>query len=302
MVILNYNDAELTAEYVRVIQTYNCVNQIVVVDNHSSDGSFEMLVPLQSDKVDVIQTEKNDGYASGNNYGVKFACNRYEGITHIIISNPDIEIEEASIEKILATFHSRPNQFAVTGAVYSTDKSKDYYSGWNLPNGMMIFLYPCHFLKSISSRIRAAFRRHSKNGVVTREVYKETEVLTGCFFIADREKWDILGGFCEKTYLGMEENILFHYCKKHGFVNGVVIDAPLVHYSGHSIQKCKKEKPAKKNQWFSGYDVYLSDCLGMSRQVVILFRIWYYIHHKKESVIDTIRYRGHNLKNRVWKE
>ena len=40
IVVLNYNDAEETVKFVNDINNYDVVNQIVVVDNGSTDDSL----------------------------------------------------------------------------------------------------------------------------------------------------------------------------------------------------------------------------------------------------------------------
>lgn len=63
LVVLNYNDAITVKEYLNKVIQYKSVNHIVVVDNSSSDNSYIQLKQLQSDKVHVIQTMENGGYA-----------------------------------------------------------------------------------------------------------------------------------------------------------------------------------------------------------------------------------------------
>lgn len=73
LIVLNYNDAETTLEFVEMAKTCNAIDKIVVVDNCSTDYSLSKLTCLKSDKIDVIQTDKNGGYAYGNNFGCRYA-------------------------------------------------------------------------------------------------------------------------------------------------------------------------------------------------------------------------------------
>ena len=70
-VILNYNDAQTVIEQVKRIYQYSSLDYIVVVDNCSTDNSWEELQALKekSEKISLIQTEKNGGYGAGNNAG-----------------------------------------------------------------------------------------------------------------------------------------------------------------------------------------------------------------------------------------
>ena len=72
-IILNYNDAETTRKLVQKIREYTAFQYIVVVDNRSNDNSFTVLKELESEKVKVIETDRNGGYGYGNNEGIKYA-------------------------------------------------------------------------------------------------------------------------------------------------------------------------------------------------------------------------------------
>ena len=66
-VILNFNDGETVARLVHMIHDYDYLEKIVLVDNHSTDDSWEQLQVLKDEKVELIRTEKNGGYGYGNN-------------------------------------------------------------------------------------------------------------------------------------------------------------------------------------------------------------------------------------------
>ena len=65
--ILNYNDFETTQKLVEKMRRFSIIDHIVVVDNHSTDDSYDKLCLLEDEMVIVIQTPKNGGYGYGNN-------------------------------------------------------------------------------------------------------------------------------------------------------------------------------------------------------------------------------------------
>ena len=67
IVILNYNDYEETSNFIEQIKGYKVLDEIVIVDNSSTDNSFNKLRKLKDKKISVIKTDGNNGYASGNN-------------------------------------------------------------------------------------------------------------------------------------------------------------------------------------------------------------------------------------------
>ena len=57
-IILNYNDFRTTMNLINEIHDYKCIDHIIVVDNLSSDNSYEKLKENSDNKVIVISTEK----------------------------------------------------------------------------------------------------------------------------------------------------------------------------------------------------------------------------------------------------
>lgn len=76
LVILNYNNKNVIFECIQSILKFNAKYQceIIVVDNQSTDGSYEML-----EKQDGIKLYRNDknGCSSGRNLGIQYATKKY---------------------------------------------------------------------------------------------------------------------------------------------------------------------------------------------------------------------------------
>ena len=70
-------------------------NEVIVVDNASSDGSVEA-VKDRFPQVELIENETNLGFAAGNNVGVKYAKSPV-----ILFLNPDTVIKDHAIQKSL---------------------------------------------------------------------------------------------------------------------------------------------------------------------------------------------------------
>lgn len=78
VVILNYNNKNVITRCVDTLLEFNerYNYEIVVVDNQSKDGSYELLQKKYKDKIKLVQNEKN-GCSSGRNLGVKTATKDY---------------------------------------------------------------------------------------------------------------------------------------------------------------------------------------------------------------------------------
>ena len=100
IIILNYNSKEDTIKYVNTIKNYKILDTIVVVDNNSSNlDEFQELEKLKNDNIFVVKSDKNGGYSYGNNFGLKFLDSLKENYDYVVISNPDVEVEEKAFEK-----------------------------------------------------------------------------------------------------------------------------------------------------------------------------------------------------------
>ena len=77
VVVLNYNDAETVEKNISKIRDYSVIDHIVIVDNSSTDNSYDRLKKLCSDRIDVVKTDRNGGYGYGNNFGIKYLIKNY---------------------------------------------------------------------------------------------------------------------------------------------------------------------------------------------------------------------------------
>lgn len=273
ILILNYNDKYLTEKYLRKIKNYKCIDFFLVVDNFSSDGSFEYLKKYQSDKIEIIRTEKNIGYANGNNFGLEYLQKKFgtEGI--VIISNPDVDISEENIQKIIAPFSQIEGLFASTGQVYTLDGDRIPLYTWKIPSIGMIFVENSTFLKVCCRKLLKYNRRYFSFDLVEDENYYYGDALPGCFFAADLQKFQQLGYFSKNTFLYFEEDILFYKAKKKHFKNVVVKDAKLIHAEGVTTKKSIKSWRKKEKIIENSASVFLKECYSVSTIVIILYKI-----------------------------
>lgn len=76
IIILNYNNKGIIEKCIDSLVRFNTYNyEIIVVDNQSLDGSYEMLRAEYKD-IKIVRNAKN-GCSSGRNLGVKYAKNKY---------------------------------------------------------------------------------------------------------------------------------------------------------------------------------------------------------------------------------
>lgn len=81
--------------------------KVVAVDDRSPDQSFE-LVRERYSWVDLIQTQKNFGFAKANNFATEYALKKYNP-EFLFYLNQDTEVEEGFLEKLVDVLEKDPS-------------------------------------------------------------------------------------------------------------------------------------------------------------------------------------------------
>lgn len=281
LIVLNYNDIENTERYVEKVRLFDCIDKIIVVDNNSSDNSSDRLELLKKYvKIEILYVKQNLGYAQGNNVALEYAYKNYE-IKNFIISNPDIEISESSLEKILNVLDG--DEYVVSsGLIYNKDNSVAKNYAWKLPTYVNILTEKFLITNYIAKQIGKS--RYYERSL--KEIPKEVEVISGCFFAIKAQKFKEVGFFCKDTFLYYEENILFYKLAKKNYRSAIVKDAPIIHYGGTSTKKnitsfFKIQKIHSESEKF-----FIMNCLKKKRYHIFLYNFIYNIgKYEKYSLL-----------------
>ena len=225
IVILNYNDYESTKKMIDKIKNYKSLNHIVIVDNNSSDDSYDKLHKLKTDNIYVIKTDENKGYAYGNNYGIKYLTKNYK-IDNIIISNPDIIVEEEVIKGLIKDLKENKDISIIAPLIKQNGEEAN---GWRIPT----------FKDELLSNINYVHRWARKKMFYpkTDEKLQKVEVVSGCFFMIRKSDFEQIGYFDEGTFLYYEENIISYKLKE--LNKNVYVDNELsvIHNESVSVDK-----------------------------------------------------------------
>lgn len=278
IIILNYNDSKHTIKLVHEISGYSSLNQILIVDNCSTDDSFKNLLLLKSDKIDVIQTESNKGYAVGNNFGAEYALDKWKAET-LFFANPDVSFEEKTITVIEKTLFSHEKYAVATALV------RDGYNVWNLPTyaGAVRMLFLLAF---------TMHKRYIKNQLLQKAGAQDVGVVEGSFFAIKASVFKEIKGFDERTFLYMEESILAYELHQRGYKEAVNADVFYIHERSQSISKEFKSKANAFKLFRHSFAVYLKYYLecGMIKRAV--FDLFYFIAYLERILFDIIRKIG----------
>jgi N-acetylglucosaminyl-diphospho-decaprenol L-rhamnosyltransferase len=103
VVIVNYRSPELVERCLESVRAHRGTLKLetVVIDNDSRDGSVERLRALP--ETSVVAMERNGGFAVGVNAGF-----RHTSAEFVILLNPDTEVREGALERMLASLREHP--------------------------------------------------------------------------------------------------------------------------------------------------------------------------------------------------
>lgn len=275
IIVLNYNDYKTTYDYINTIKDYKIIDRIIVVDNCSTDDSYVMMCnSFSAWNVSVIQTPTNGGYARGNNFGLHYLADKKIDCDYVIVSNPDIIVDEVTIKRLVETIESKEKCFAVTGEIYTVSNKRIAGFRSKLPSLCQLFLESSVVLRKVASAV-LNYGRQYKNDQCDREgdLYK-AESLPGCFFLASFDKFQKIGFFDEQTFLYSEEDILFFKAKNSDYRSFVVPGTKIVHAEGSTIKKNLSSWITREKIRECSNLVYMNTCLESPKWICSMYRLW----------------------------
>jgi hypothetical protein len=106
VVVLNWNGGDVTARCLESLRASACAaDQIVVVDNASTDGSAD-LVRGRHPQVVLLANDSNLGFAEGNNVGIRYLLDR--GFDLILLLNNETVVDAACLCELRRAAQTHP--------------------------------------------------------------------------------------------------------------------------------------------------------------------------------------------------
>ena len=257
LVILNYNNYEDTLNCIYSVEKYNTSPiKIIVIDNGSRrEGTVDAIDKKLSEKyqnhyvrvndkssprtlpyMTFVVSETNDGYAQGNNKGLRFAYHDDE-INRIMILNNDVLFVEDIIGKLIKYQDELPNCAIISPILYKKGlKEIDLTCARLNPTCWEIILFHLFSNKNIfgfknrmDQRTFLLLSRSYENKSLI-----EVELPSGSCMLFKRELMDEITIFDPNTFLYSEENILFKQIASIGKKNYVVCQLKCIHFGASS--------------------------------------------------------------------
>jgi len=263
-IILNYNGKETIKQCLNSVFQSRYPNfEVVVVDNNSKDGSFELIRKFFP-KAHLIRNEKNIGFGAGNNIGIRFALEKMAD--YIFLLNNDALLEQGTLEKLVEESEKSSNIGMASPIIVNPDSGKTWFAG-----GKISFLK----MKTI----------HFQKPKFQKEPY-QTDHVTGCAVLIRKETFKDIGLFDEDFFLYYEDADFSIRAAKKGYTKIIIPEAKVYHLENSEI------KNKEKTYW-----LVLSGLLFFKKHTPLLLKPWILINillRKTKNKINTLKGKGKN--------
>jgi N-acetylglucosaminyl-diphospho-decaprenol L-rhamnosyltransferase len=261
VVIVNYRTAELTRRAVDSVLEEPAVQNVVVVDNDSRDGSYESLqAQFATPLVTVVKTSENVGFGRGINFGVQYCLTPL-----LFFLNSDAVLTPGSLAVLARVMVRDPSIGVVAPAIYQANGTLQGDSYGLLPKARGLrFRTPIPYAQRLSCS-------------------RSPDWVTGAAMMVRRDHFLSLGGFDARFLMYLEDVDLCRRILEQGKTVVREPSASVVHLRGRS-----SDSDVKPIELFhTSKSVYL-DKVGASR-----------FQHRYAHLVRSVRIRQAHIRRRL---
>ena len=221
IIIVNYNVRYYVEQCINSVEraTKGIDTEIFVVDNHSEDNSIEFLRKRFGNRIHLIESNHNLGFARANNKAITQSTGEY-----VLLLNPDTFVGEDSIKEVLSFMDAHPEAGGVGVMMHNPDGTVAKESRRGIPTPFVSLLK----MMGMSNRY---YMSH-----LSWDIPGKIEIISGAFFMTRRKVLDKVG-LLDKDYFMYGEDIDISYRILKGGYENWYVPAHILHYKGESTQK-----------------------------------------------------------------
>jgi GT2 family glycosyltransferase len=230
IIIVNYNVKYFLEQALHSVRKaiHGIDAEVFVVDNHSVDGSCEM-VKRKFPEVILIENKENTGFSKANNQAIKQSKGEY-----VLLLNPDTVVEEDCFIKTVAFMDQTPDAGAlgvkmIDGKGHFLPESKR-----GLPTPKVAF-YKMFGFAAVFPKSKRFGEYHL--GYLDKNKTHAVEVLAGAFMLLRKSVLEKIGLLDEDYFMYGEDIDLSYRISKSGYKNYYFPDTTIIHYKGESTKK-----------------------------------------------------------------
>jgi GT2 family glycosyltransferase len=178
IVILNYNGKNFIKKTLTDVFKINYPNfEVVLVDNNSNDGSFE-LIKSNFSKIALIKNSTNLGFSGGNNIGIEYALER--GADFVLLLNYDTEVEKNFLFPLVEIMEKDKKVGLASPVIFEKNSKKIWFSGGKIS---WLKMKTYHTRKPISKNFFNSDYISGCSMLIRKKVFEDIGLLDDTFFL-----------------------------------------------------------------------------------------------------------------------
>ena len=275
VVILNYNVKYHLDACMQTVQKAleNIKGEIIVADNHSTDGSkdyFNNKYP----EVKFLWFNENYGFAKAYNKAVKHANGKY-----LFILNPDTLVSENVIQNLLDFAQTKENLGIIGGKMIDGTGNFLPESKRSVPTPWVAFGKLTGLYKILKF---APFNQYYAPYLQENETGK-TEILTGAFMFLKKSVYEETGGFDERYFMYGEDIDFSYSILQSGKKNFYYPQAKIIHFKGESALNNPKYAQNFIHTTFQFYEKHFRPHKFLKSISRLLISLWFKYNKKPDN-------------------
>lgn len=236
VIIVNYNVKyyldQCIRSVLRAFEEMNTPAEIIVVDNHSADGSVDYLEQRYPQKlypmVRFVRSAHNLGFARANNIAIRQSRGEY-----VLLLNPDTIVGEDALKASVDFMDVHEDAGAVGVRMLGAQGRRAMESRRGLPTPMVSFFKMLGFCNRWPHH--RLFGKYYM-GYLPWDEPSQIEVVSGAYCMLRRKALDEVGLLDEDFFMYGEDIDLSYRVLKGGYHN-YYLPVDILHYKGESTQK-----------------------------------------------------------------
>jgi len=196
-VVVNYESGPSLARCVGDLAASG-LEEIVVVDNGSSDGSLSAALHAVPD-IEVVDPGGNLGYGSAVNRGVAASS---PDLDLVLVCNPDLEVPPGAVDALAAAIDADPG-CALVGPLIRTPDGDRYPSARRFPSMVDAAGHALLGTLAPDNRFTRNYRRTDLE--VDPDSTMAVDWVSGACFLVRRADFESIGGFDESYFMYAED-------------------------------------------------------------------------------------------------
>lgn len=264
VIIVTFRSAQLTVDCLRTVERERETDDVnircVVVDNASGDGpAIAAAIEANdwSEWVMLIESDRNGGFAYGNNRGIDAALQRWQP-KYLHLLNPDTLLEPGAISQLVQFLEATPGA-GIAGGAFKNGDGSDWKIGFRFPSLVSemfdgVGLGP---VNTLAQPWRVAVEMGDR--------VQQVDWVSGASMMVCREVFHKIGGMDEEFFLYFEETEFCFRAKQAGYSVWYVPKSLVVHLAGQSTSVTERniERRRLPSYWFNSRRRYFARTHGI---------------------------------------